>query len=76
MMGILSPDEGCIRFNQKTDIAYYAKKDWTFFSFNSTCQSFLPILDFSQRLNRLERFPEPSKVELDRQIQLKAAFLD
>ena len=26
MMGILSPDEGCIRFNQKTDIAYYAQE--------------------------------------------------
>lgn len=26
MMGILSPDEGCIRINQKTDIAYYAQE--------------------------------------------------
>lgn len=26
MMGILSPDEGCIRVNQKTDIAYYAQE--------------------------------------------------
>lgn len=26
MMGILSPDEGCIRFNPKTDIAYYAQE--------------------------------------------------
>lgn len=26
MMGILSPDEGCIHFNQKTDIAYYAQE--------------------------------------------------